>query len=261
MDMAGALRMIFAENDGTNTLFRMFANANKNKSEIVCLDVDYVKGIYEVYQHFFYTLHEPEFISIEEFGIDEDVFRLKCKEFKTEGQSVEYKEYLKPWESERKYICGSFIDWNDWLKKNRWADSIEVLMDKFNAIRKGEVQSRSFDRETLDLVLELCKSHPDFIDIGDSRCGPHKTPKQLIKDFEYLRNAKLYVGMVGTWDRWAHVHNVPFVTMMEYKHVKLKSLHKLFFWPQHLNLDMDEQRKWSIDWDDPSKDKWNVNNS
>jgi len=225
--------MIFAEADGTNTLFRMFANANKNKQDFICTDVDYVKGIYKVYKHFFYEEYVPEFYGHDDFGLSFDECRQLVFENKTENQNCDYTPYLKPYEKESKYICGSFINWDEWQRKNPWVNQEKNLKTEFNQIRKGEVQSRAFNYDTLNTVLELCKSHPDFIDIGDSRCNENKTPEDLIQSLEYLRNSKLYVGMVGTYSRWTTVHNVPFVTMMEYENVRMKSLHKLFILPEH----------------------------
>ena len=229
--------MIYAEKDGTNVLFRMFSTAQKRKEDIITNDIQYIQEMWKVYEYFCHVEIKPEFIPHTEIDLDFYECQKLVHENKRHNIEFDWDEYVKPYEPKRKWITGSFLHWDKWIENNRWIEHPKN-QSEFVQTRYAEVYMRSFKTPELEMVLELCKSHPDFIDIGDSRLGTgqgtgEKTAEELIQTYELLRDSKMYVGMVSSYERWTRLYKIPFITMMDYDNYRHKAAHKLWIWPEH----------------------------
>lgn len=192
-----------------------FFEVVQNKDVIICENVEFFQMALDAYHYFISSDRNPQLVDWREiFDNDKHMFKQICfdsrKRFK-HGPKQNPFDHLRDRPKRNKWITTSLIERDYWDP---------VIMD---------LEDKGFQYPDGELFKEILSSHPDFIDLGDSRSFSNSD--ELISKLQIVRDSRMYIGSCCSWSNWASENGVPtYITFNaltgadHHEHTKVKDI-------------------------------------
>lgn len=185
------LRVMVWHRQSIYDTFKVFRN-----TDLVIVDhYEYFEMLLAAYRHFVDDDHDITLERWEDyFDNDKDVFkhiaRQKLKKFEISKKEEPFDDVkIKVGPKKNKWIVTSLIE------RKYWDPELYGLEEK------------GFQEPDGQLLESILSSHPDFINLGDSRS--FNSAEELIEKMQIARDARMYVGSCCAWSNWTSENGVP----------------------------------------------------